>query len=66
MVSHSCYFEYFIIPFDKQPYNGDSDKISKMVFVRSALSKDELVFKNVVIFVQKAGLIWRQGGFSLN
>ena len=45
------------------PYNGESHKILEMVFVRYVLFRDELILKTVAIFVQKAGLIWQQGGF---
>ena len=38
----------------------------KWFFVRYVLFKDELILKTVAIFVQNAGLIWQQGGFSLN
>ena len=65
MDKHNCYFAYLIILTDI-PYNSDSHKILEMVFVRYVLFKDELILKTVAIFVKKAGLIWRQGGFSLN
>ena len=41
-------------------------KILETVFVRYVLFKDDLILKTVAIFVQNAGLIWQQGGFSLN
>ena len=68
MDKHNCYFAYLIIYFDRHTLqcNGDSHKILEMVFVRYVLFKDELLLKTVAIFVQKAGLIWKQGGFSLN
>ena len=66
MDPHNCYFEYLIICFTDIPYNGDSHKILEMVFVRYVLFKDELILKIVAISAQKAGLIWQQGGFSLN
>ena len=58
-------FDYLFILIDI-PYNGDSNKILETVFVRYVLFKDELILKTVAIFVQNAGLIWQQGGFSLN
>ena len=74
MVPHNYYFEYLIIhseyliiAFERHTLQwSGSYKILEMVFVRYALSKDELILKTVAIFVQKAGLIWQQGGFSLN
>ena len=63
---HNCYFAYLIIILTDILYNGDSHKILEMVFVRYVLFKDELILKTVAIFVQKAGIIWKQGGFSLN
>ena len=63
---HNCYFAYLIIILTDILYNGDSHKILEMVFVRYVLFKDELILKTVAVFVQKAGIIWQQGGFSLN
>ena len=68
MDKHNCYFAYSIWLFilTDIPYNGDSNKILETVFVRYVLFKDELILKTAAIFIQKAGLTWKQGGFSLN
>ena len=58
-----CIFDFTLTDI---PYNGDSHKILEMVFVRYVLFEDELILKTVTIFVQKAGLILQQSGFSLN
>ena len=41
-------------------------KFWKWFLFRYVLLKDELILKTVAIFVQKAGSIWQQGGFSPN
>ena len=68
MDKHNCYFAYSIWLFILTDilYNGDSNKILETVVVRHVLFKDELILKTVAIFVQNAGLIWQQGGFTLN
>ena len=45
--------------------NGDSHKIFELVYVKYVLSMSGLILKIVAAFVQKVGLIWRQGGFFL-
>ena len=48
------------------PSNGDSHKIFELVYVKYVLSMSGLISKIVATFVQKVGLIWRQGGFFLD
>ena len=62
---HNCYFAYLNIYFDRNTLQWWLSQILEMVFVRYVLFKDEVILETVAIFVQKAGLIWQQGGFSL-
>ena len=66
MDSHNCYFEYLIIYFDRHTLQWWLSQNLGNGFCQICFVQRWTYFENCCHLCPKRGLIWQQGGFSLN